>query len=75
MQAGDSLHPECIHLIPDQTIVQVPKPKAKAEKVEDKAPEEPEQATEHGPEDAEEIAASVRAGQRMPRVLLEWSWI
>ena len=38
--------------------MQVPKPKAKAEKVEDKAPEEPEQATELGPEDAEEIAAS-----------------
>jgi hypothetical protein len=36
----------------------VPKPKTKAEKVVDEAPEEPEQASEAAPEDAEKDAAS-----------------
>jgi hypothetical protein len=45
MLAGDGLYPECIHLMSDQLTVQVPNPKAKAEKVEKEVLEESEQAT------------------------------
>ena len=58
MLAGDGVYPECIHLMSDQLTVQVPKPKAKAEKVEEESPEMSEQALEVAPEDAQESAAS-----------------